>query len=593
MADIFISYARSTERQAALAAAALRALGHEVWRDDELPAHRSYAEVIEERLRASKAVLVIWSADAIKSQWVRAEADAAREAGTLVQMSVDGRRPPLPFSQIQCANLKDWDGSADVAGWRKVVESIEALLGVEAAAATAEAATATRTASTKSISICVLPFLNMSGDAEQEYFSDGISEDIITDLSKVSALSVVAGNTAFTYKNRSLDVKTVARELDVTHVLEGSVRKAGGRVRISAQLIDGRQGDHIWADRYDRELTDIFAIQDEISKAIVAALRVTLLPNEKKAIENRGTANPEAYNLYLMARQYWITGNKGDRRRDEVVVRICQQATRIDPNYARAWALMSLAQVERRFWHGIETENALPAAEQALALDPDIAEAYCVRARYLQRDGKLDEANAALETALRLDPENWEVNKEVAFLTFGQGRIRDSIPYFEKAAALMEGDFHDSSMLVTCYKSFGDDANAERCARRTIERAEKAIAQDPSNGFALGTGVMSLAALGDATRAREWTERAVLIDPDNISMRYNLACGLAYLREFDTVIELIGPYFAAVSMTQLKHSAVDPDLDEVRSDPRYRAMVEAALGRLAATWADLPGHDSP
>ena len=592
MADIFISYARSTERQAALAAAALRAMGYDVWRDDELPAHRTYAEVIEERLRASKAVLVIWSADAIKSQWVRAEADAAREAGTLVQMSVDGRRPPLPFNQIQYANLKDWDGGADVSDWRKVVDSIEELLGGERRAS-AEEASAGRSASAKSISICVLPFLNMSDDAEQEYFSDGISEDIITDLSKVSALSVVAGNTAFTYKNRSIDVRTVARELDVTHVLEGSVRKAGGRVRISAQLIDGFEGDHIWADRYDRELTDIFAIQDEISKAIVAALRVKLLPAEKKRIENRGTANSEAYNLYLMARQYWINGNKGDRRRDEVVVRICQQATRIDPTYARAWALMSLAQVERRFWHGIETENALPAAERALSLDPDIAEAYCVRARYLQLEGKLAEANAALDTAARLDPENWEVNKEVAFLTFGQGRIRDSIPYFEKAAALMDADFHDSSMLVTCYTSLDDAANLERCARMTIERAEKAIAQDPSNGFALGTGVMSLAALGEAARAKEWTERAVLIDPDNISMRYNLACGLAYLREFDGLIDIIGPYFAAVSMTQLKHSAVDPDLDEVRGDPRFRAMTEAALARLGATWADLPGHDAP
>ena len=293
-----------------------------------------------------------------------------------------------------------------------------------------------------------------------------------------------------------------------------------------------------------------------------------------------------------MARQYWITGNKGDRRRDEVVVRICQQATRIDPRYARAWALMSLAQVERRFWHGIETENALPAAEQALSLDADIAEAHCVRARYLQLEGKLEDANAALKTALRLDPENWEVNKEVAFLTFGQGRIRDSIVFFEKAAALMEADFHDSSMLVTCYTSLGDEANVARCARMTIERAQKAIAQDPSNGFALGTGVMSLAALGDAARAKEWTERAVLIDPDNISMRYNLACGLAYLREFDALIDIIGPYFAAVSMTQLKHSAIDPDLDEVRSDPRFRAMTEAALTRLGAIWADLPGHDA-
>ena len=154
----------------------------------------------------------------------------------------------------------------------------------------------------------------MSGDVEQEYFSDGISEDIITDLSKVSALSVVARNTAFTFKGKSVKVPEVARELGVSHVLEGSVRKAGGRVRITAQLIDGAAGDHVWAERYDRDLTDIFALQDEISEAIVKALKLKLLPEEKAAIEQRGTDNVDAYNLYLMARSYYVTGNQGDPR---------------------------------------------------------------------------------------------------------------------------------------------------------------------------------------------------------------------------------------------------------------------------------------
>ena len=171
----------------------------------------------------------------------------------------------------------------------------------------------------------------MSGDPEQEYFSDGISEDIITDLSKVSALSVVARNTAFNFKGKSLDVKEVASSLGVSHVLEGSVRKAGTRVRITAQLIDGAAGDHVWADRYDRELDDIFAIQDEISKAIVGALKVKLLPEEKKAIETRGTASVEAYNLYLMARQQWTDWAPGDIRRQEMIVRICNQAISLIP----------------------------------------------------------------------------------------------------------------------------------------------------------------------------------------------------------------------------------------------------------------------
>ena len=158
------------------------------------------------------------------------------------------------------------------------------------------------------LAICVLPFANMSGDAEQEYFSDGISEDVITDLNKVSALSVVARNTAFGFKGKQVDVALIARQLKVSHILEGSVRKAGQRVRISAQLIDGSTGNHVWAERYDRDLNDIFALQDEISQAIVKALRLKLLPEEKQAIEQRGTDNVEAYNLYLMARQHYATG---------------------------------------------------------------------------------------------------------------------------------------------------------------------------------------------------------------------------------------------------------------------------------------------
>src|SRR5580698_919261 len=303
MSDVFISYARSTAAQAQQVAEALRALGHGVWRDDELPAHRAYAEVIEERLKAAKAVVVIWSEEAIKSQWVRAEANVAREAGTLVQLRVDGAVPPLPFNEIQCADLAGWSGDAEAAGWRKVVGSVEALLRPSGGGAAGGQATS----GPRALSICVLPFANMSGDAEQEYFSDGISEDIITDLSKVSALSVVSRNSAFQFKGKHVDLRQVARQLEVSHVLEGSVRKAGNRVRITAQLIAGAADSHIWAERYDRDLDDIFAVQDEISQAIVAALKLKLLPEEKRAIARRGTESAEAYDFFLMARQLSVS----------------------------------------------------------------------------------------------------------------------------------------------------------------------------------------------------------------------------------------------------------------------------------------------
>jgi adenylate cyclase len=221
----------------------------------------------------------------------------------------------------------------------------------------------------------------MSGDAEQEYFSDGITEDITTDLSKISALGVVARNTAFTFKGKSVDVADIARKLGVSHVLEGSVRKAGGRVRITAQLIEGDTGEHLWAERYDRDLEDIFAIQDEISKAIVSALKLKLLPQEKKALEQRGTTNAEAYNLYLLARQYWVTGNHGDPRREERVMRICSRAVEIDPYYGQAWALLAIAQSNLRYGFGYEVDDGVAAAHAALAIDPTNAEAHCAMAR--------------------------------------------------------------------------------------------------------------------------------------------------------------------------------------------------------------------
>src|SRR5438477_9741103 len=376
MSDVFVSYARPDEPHAKRVADALIAQGYAVWRDDELPAHRAYADVIQERLSSAGAVVVLWSAEAAKSQWVRAEADAARSAGTLIQASIDGTVPPMPFNQIQCADLNGWDGSAEAPGWRKLESSVAVLAGPVAP----KDAPKPR-ASARQLSVCVLPFQNMSGDAEQEYFSDGISEDIKTDLSQVSALEVISRNTAFTFKGKPVDVRQVAGQLNVSHVLEGSVRKAAGRVRITAQLIDGSSDSHVWAERYDRDLNDIFALQDEISRAIVDALKVKLLPEGKRAIERRGTENVDAYNLYLMARQSYATGFEGDGRVNEAIIRLCRRAVEIDPNYAEAWALIAMAEMLLRSTLDRGGDGGLAAAERALELNADLAEAHAVKAR--------------------------------------------------------------------------------------------------------------------------------------------------------------------------------------------------------------------
>jgi adenylate cyclase len=579
VARIFLSYAREDVDSAKRLAEAVGHAGHEVWWDRHIHGGSRFTTEIDRALKQAEVVIVLWTDASVESAWVQDEAAEGRDSDRLVPVSLNGCRPPLGFRQFHTIELGSWNGQGEPIQMDELLEAIGNTAGTRAAAKPASRPAEQQ--AERQISICVLPFVNMSGDPEQEYFSDGITEDIITDLSKVSALLVIARNTAFTFKGKVMDVKDVARALDVTHVMEGSVRKAGDRVRITAQLIDSATGGHVWADRYDRDLTDIFAIQDEISKAIVAALRVKLLPAEKKAIEARGTSSVEAYNLYLMARQQWTEGSLGDIRRQETIVRICQQALTFDPNYAQAWALMALAQSQLRFWHGTEVDPE-PAAERALAINPNLAEAHCVRAHLFEEQGRKAESTAEIETAVRLDPESWEVNREAARLLFRQGRVRDSIPFFEKAAALAESDWHNASMLITCYREMGDLGQLKRAAQLAVERTEKAIAKDPSNSAVLAGGVIALAAVGEHQRAKDWIDRALLLDPDNNIMRYNLACALTTdLNDPDRAIQVLEPYFrTTLGVTHIRHAEVDPDLDSLRQDPRFKQMLGDARERL-------------
>jgi adenylate cyclase len=592
MADVFLSYARSDKARVAPLVAAIEAQGWSVWWDPDIAAGQEFDRQIAAALRAAAAVVVVWTPASVESRWVRGEARDAADRGVLVPVRFAGAELPIDVRAIHTTDLDGWGDDPRSPQVQELLRAVGAMIARRGAAPPAAAPSTTVPAAianapparvTTGISICVLPFANMSGDLEQDYFSDGITEDIITDLTKVSTLAVVSRNTAFTFKGKQTSLTQVAQQLGVSHVLEGSVRKAGGRVRITAQLIEASRDNQIWAERYDRDLNDIFALQDEISQAIVKALKVKLLPGEKKAIEKRGTDNVDAYNLYLMARQYYVTGNVGDVRRDEAIIRMCTRATEIDPGYARAWALLALGQMALRFDHGGRGDGGLAAAERALALDAGLAEAHAVKASYFGENTQHAEASAEIEVALRLDPDSYEVNTSAAFVYFRQHRLEDAIRHWEKAMALVETDAHSPCMLITCYTALGDRTGAARVAQTTLARAEKVLKEDSRNGSVMGYGVSALVTLGQFERAREWINRALLIDPDNINMRYNFACALAsFANQADAALDLLGPAFERMPIGFLNHAKVDPDLDAVRDQPRFGAMLASAEARLAA-----------
>ena len=598
MADVFVSYARTDKARVTPLVAAMEAKGWSVWWDPEISPGQEFDDQIDSELTAAKAVLVVWTPTSVVSRWVRGEARDAAERGILVPVRFDQARLPIDVRAIHTTDLDGWREDPSHPAVQECLNALATMIARSQAAQVAKPGSATASSpsdkDSKRFSICVLPFANMSGDPEQEYFSDGITEDIITDLSKVSALRVISRNSAFMYKGKNVDVPKVALELKVSHVLEGSVRKAGGRVRISAQLVDGENNGHVWAERYDRDASDIFAIQDEISQAIAKALRLRLLPEEKKAIELRGTDNVEAHDLYLMARQIYVTGQEADARAAQAVVHLCARATEIDPHYAQAWALMAIGYRSLREI-GVRSDGGMAAAERAVVLGPKLAEAHAVRAQILQADGDTDAAAKEVAVALDLDPESYEVNRSAGRLNYQLRRYEEAVRYYEKAVSLMDADLNSGSMLISCYTVLGDATGAHRTAEMILKRAEVVLARDPNNSGATNYSAYALAALGEGDRAKARMKRAILIDSDNFSLRYNFACALSVqLKDKEAALEMLSTVFATITDSFLPYAKADPDLESLRDDPRYKAMVAAAEARLAtAKDAEAPTRRKP
>src|SRR5437762_9165805 len=424
-------------------------------------------------------------------------------------------------------------------------------------------------------SIAVLPFNNMSGDPEQEYFSDGITEDIITDLSNISGLFVVARNTAFTYKGKPVKVQQVAQELGVRFILEGSVRKASSRVRVTGQLINGKDGGHVWAGRFDRDLTDIFAIQDEITRAIVEQLKVKLLPQEKKSISQAPTDNVEAYTYYLRGRQF--LQRRSTKAYYELARRMFAKAVELDPLYARAYA--GIADCDSflflQYHVNISIDDILNTSAKALALESGLAEAHASRGLALSLGERYEEAEAEFEQAIALDRNSFEGHYFYARSCFKQGKLDHAAALFQRVAEIDPEDYQSPALLIQIYRSLGCPGDMTRAAGRAVERPGNELVRQPENPRPAYLGAAGLIILGDKDRAREWLARALTSDPDDVWTQYNVACLYTMLGETGPAFDLLERLLPHAGH-ELKHGWIkhDSSLDGLRSDPRFKKILE-------------------
>jgi TolB-like protein/Tfp pilus assembly protein PilF len=495
MSHIFISYARSTESEAQRIETSLRALGHEVWRDDQIAAHQAFGKALEERLTSAGVVLVLWSADAADSEWVRSEASRARAMGKLVQLTLDNSPLPMPFDQIQCVSLAGWSGEPDAPGWRKIVASVADVLGgahvVSASAAPTPLPFPSRP------SIAVMPFANLSGEPEQDYFADGMMVEITNALSRIRSIFVIASHSALTFKGGTATPQSVSRQLGVRFLLEGSVRKAGGRVRIAVQLIDAINAVQLWAGQFEDALDDVFALQDRVALEVAGKIEPTVRQAEIRRAAKGPTENMGSYDLYLralpalssgertallrakdwldraialdpdyglalssaafcrflIANLGWSSDPAGDRRRS---VELAHQAMQVagDNGEVLTQLIDIVAYLEGDF------AAALRLADKALELNPGSPEAWAASGT-LRLDPEV--AIEHLERSMRLDPVG--PNRIVQLLGMGRahffaGRFSQAVPFLKDLTRQAESQPGAFFMLAAACGQVGDTVAA-------------------------------------------------------------------------------------------------------------------------------------
>ncbi|HYV37957.1 MAG TPA: protein kinase [Gemmataceae bacterium] len=422
-------------------------------------------------------------------------------------------------------------------------------------------------------SVAVLPFRNLSSDPENEYFSDGLAEELINAMTRVEGLHVAARTSSFAFKNRNEDIRKIGEQLNVGTILEGSVRKSGKRLRISAQLVSVSNGFQMWSQTYDRELADVFAIQDEIASSIANALQVILGEKAKKAIEKVAVTNVKAYEYYLRGRQFQ---HQFRRQGFEIAEMMFTQAILADPKYARAHAGISNCHCMLfTYWDPARghLDRADEASRKALELDPDLAEAHLARGLALATGKKFAEARQEYETAIRLDPMLYEAHYYFGRACLAEGMLEDAAMLFAKAHQLRPEEYQAVQHLASICSGLGKEGDSQMQFKAAAEAVDRHIALHPDDNRALYLGANCWCKLGMPEKALEWADRALAMDPKDGLALYNVACVYSLLNQQNKALNCLEDAIKNGFSHKgwIEH---DADLKPMRSLPRFQSILQ-------------------
>jgi serine/threonine protein kinase/Flp pilus assembly protein TadD len=422
-------------------------------------------------------------------------------------------------------------------------------------------------------SVAVLPFVNMSPEKEQDFLCDGIAEEIIHDLTRVQGIRVAARSSSFAFRGSAVDIRQIGRRLGVNNVLEGSIRKSGNKLRVTAQLISVSDGYHLWSERYDRDLKDVFAVQDEISANIVQAMAVRLTEKEKKALRKVPTVNVEAYGFYARGRQYFhrLGAQNLDHARNMFTSAIIR-----DPRYAMAYCgLADCCSMIYMYYDSDKTniENALTASERALEIDAELAEAHASRGLAVSLDGRFAEAETEFNRAIELSPRLFEAHYFYARTARAQGHLEKAAELFAKSGEVRPEDYQSPILCGDCYRGLNRVEDKIAAFRRGLAVAERHLELQPEDARAWYLGAHAQLEIGRRDKALEWNERAMKLGPDDPATLYNAGCLFSVMGEYEKCFESLEKALDNGFAHRVWLES-DPDLEPIRSDPRYQALLD-------------------